>query len=179
MRDADVLCSRLRSDAQILPPPDVSATDELLGILAAQAREARAAMLAALRSSRYDKLLDALVAAAAHPPMSADASGLGDGPAARVVTPLVRRAWRRLPRGVDALDGHPSDVALHRIRILAKHCRYAAEAVAPVVGRSATRFAAAIAEVQTVLGDHQDTVVAEAWLRHPAAAQPRTGVAAG
>jgi CHAD domain-containing protein len=111
--------------------------------------------------------------------MSVDASGLADEPATRVVTPLVRRAWRRIARGVDALDDHPSDVALHSIRILAKHCRYAAEAVAPVVGRSATRFAVAIAEAQTVLGDHQDTVVAEAWLRHTAASQPRTGVAAG
>jgi hypothetical protein len=60
-----------------------------------------------------------------------------------------------------------------------KLCRYAAEAVALVVGRPATRLAAAVEEIQTILGEHQDTVVAEAWLRQAAAAEPRTGAGAG
>ena len=51
------------------------------------------------------------------------------------------------------------------VRIRAKLCRYAAEAVAPVFGRQAGRFAAAISAVQAIPGDHQDTVMAEAWLR--------------
>jgi CHAD domain-containing protein len=33
--------------------------------------------------------------------------------------------------------------------------------------------------VQSVLGDHQDTVVAEAWLRDAASREPATGVAVG
>ena len=65
------------------------------------------------------------------------------------------------------------------VRIRAKRCRYAAEAVAPVCGRQAYRFAAAIAAVQDILGDHQDTVVAEAWLRANGAALSPACVAAG
>jgi CHAD domain-containing protein len=49
---------------------------------------------------------------------------------------------------------------------LAKRSRYAAEAAAPLLVPAATRFAAAVADLQTVLGDHQDTVLAEAWLRN-------------
>ncbi|WP_086865300.1 CHAD domain-containing protein [Amycolatopsis lexingtonensis] len=50
--------------------------------------------------------------------------------------------------------------------------RYAAEAVAPVIGREATRLAGAIAEVQEGLGEHHDAVIAaQQWAelagRHP------------
>jgi CHAD domain-containing protein len=89
----------------------------------------------------------------------------------------VHRRWRRLAAVAGALGAEPSDQALHRVRILAKRCRYAAEAAAPVVGRRMGRFAAAIEEVQDLLGSHQDAVVAEAWLR--AAATPDDALAAG
>jgi CHAD domain-containing protein len=76
---------------------------------------------------------------------------------------FVRKPWQGLNAGVHTLDTSPSDASLHRIRILVKRCRYAAEAVGPAVA-GATEFAKALAAVQTVLGDHHDTVVAEAWL---------------
>ena len=37
--------------------------------------------------------------------------------------------------------------------------------MAPAAGPEAERFAHAIARLQTVLGDHQDSVTAQAWLR--------------
>jgi hypothetical protein len=36
-----------------------------------------------------------------------------------------------------------------------------------------------VADVQTVLGDHQDSVVAESWLRHAAATIPDAGMVSG
>ena len=54
------------------------------------------------------------------------------------------------------------------MRILAKRARYAAEAAAVVIP-AAGRHASAIADLQSVLGDHQDAVVAEAWLRRAVA----------
>jgi CHAD domain-containing protein len=51
------------------------------------------------------------------------------------------------------------------VRIRSKRVRYAAEAAAPVIGKPAKQLAAAVAKVQGVLGDMQDAVVAEAWLR--------------
>jgi CHAD domain-containing protein len=72
------------------------------------------------------------------------------------------------------LEEEPPDEALHEIRIRAKRMRYAAEAVAGVIGKPARQLAAAVAELQGVLGDMQDAVVAEEWLRRQAAAGPAT-----
>jgi CHAD domain-containing protein len=41
------------------------------------------------------------------------------------------------------------------------------------------RFAAAISAVQAILGDHQDTVMAGAWLRATGAAVSQACIAAG
>jgi CHAD domain-containing protein len=70
----------------------------------------------------------------------------------------LRSAVRQLPES-------PTDPELHRIRILAKRARYAAEAVAPVAGPDAQAFGRAAAKLQTILGEHQDSVTAQAWLR--------------
>jgi len=95
-----------------------------------------------------------------------------DGPeqalAAQVLPSLVRGPWRRLHRAVAALGPDPEDDALHQIRIHAKRCRYAAEAAAPVIGKAASNLAAGVAELQGVLGDFHDAIVAEAWLRQGA-----------
>jgi CHAD domain-containing protein len=40
--------------------------------------------------------------------------------------------------------------------------------VAPVVGKPARAFARAVEDLQEVLGEHQDAVVAEQWLREVA-----------
>ena len=135
-------------------------------------------MLEALRSPRYDALLDTLVAAADQPRFASKPSQ-ADRPATQVIAQLVRRPWQRLARDVHALGEDPSDEELHVVRILAKRCRYAAEAATPVAGRPAARLAKAMAEVQTVLGDHQDATLAEAWLRGAATATPATAIAAG
>jgi CHAD domain-containing protein len=59
--------------------------------------------------------------------------------------------------------------------------RYAAEAVAPVAGKAARSFASAAADLQEVLGDLNDAVVAEEWLRSWTAGSrsPRMAFAAG
>jgi CHAD domain-containing protein len=64
-----------------------------------------------------------------------------------VVARLIRRPWRRLKRATKALRKDLPDIRWHAVRIRAKRCCYAAEAVAPVVGCQAGRFAAAIAAV--------------------------------
>jgi CHAD domain-containing protein len=173
VRDCDVLAERLGAQAATLAAVDAVA--RLLHQLAGHAQQAHAAMLCALRSARYDALLDALVEAAHQPRFTQT----GPQPATGWAAELVRGPWRRLAHAVRALQANPSDEALHTVRILAKRCRYAAEAVVPVAGQRAERFAGAIAQIQTVLGDHQDTVVAEAWLRAAATAAPDNGVAAG
>lgn len=167
VRDADVLDERLRRQAARLPARDARAATALLRRLDGERAAAREVLLSALSSDRYVRLIDGLLAAVDDPPTSEDEV------AARKVLPgIVRGPWKHLQKAVESLDPHPLDEALHEIRIRAKRARYAAEAAAPVLGKPAVRFAKAAAGVQTVLGDLQDAVVAEEWLRRAAAKSP-------
>lgn len=163
VRDADVLIERLRRQAATLPEPDTAALAPIFRRLATNRDQARSELLEAMHSARYIALLDRLVDAAHHPAYRKKAKAKAK--AAKVVPRLVARPWRRLRKAVKAMPNSPPDADLHRVRILAKRTRYAAEAAAPLVGKKAGRFAAAVARLQEVLGDHQDAVVAEAWLR--------------
>lgn len=178
VRDTDVLAARLTAHSATLPDVDASGAARLLRRLEREAGDARAAMLTALRAPRYLNLLDTLVGLAAAPPFI-EAPELTARSPTKIASKIARRPWQRLADAVGALAPDPSNADLHQVRILAKHCRYAAEAVAPIVGPVAAHFAAAVADLQTVLGDHQDTVVAESWLREAAAATPSGCVAAG
>lgn len=161
VRDADVLLERLRSRAGALPPTDQHAASVLLERVVAQRDGARRELLQGLRSPRYLALLDRLVDAAHRPRVLAR---LAQDPA-DTLRALVRRPWRRLRAAVRVLPDAPPDEALHAVRIRAKRARYAAEAVAPAFGRPARRLARALTALQDVLGEHQDAIVAEGWLR--------------
>jgi len=178
-RDADVLVERLRAQAKRLTPEDAQVADRLLDQAARAAAEARQHAVGAMSTSRYLALLDALVEAAREPHIAVDPAGLADQPSRELVAGLVRKPWKRLARDVEALDPYSPDAAFHAARIKSKRARYAAEAVAPVAGRDARRFADAIADVQSVLGDYHDTSVAEAWLRSQAKSSPSTRLVAG
>jgi CHAD domain-containing protein len=166
VRDADVLRMRLAEQAATaLPAADAEAAASLLRRLAAEREDARAALRKALDGDRYLALLDRLVSLAAAPPVV----DVATVKARKRLPAIVEGPWRHLAKAVDGLPDDPEDEALHEIRIRAKRTRYAAEAAAPVIGRRAAKFAKAVARLQTVLGDLQDAVVAEAWLRTVAA----------
>jgi CHAD domain-containing protein len=161
VRDADVLAERLREQSASLPERDAAGLAPLLQRVAQEREAAASELRATMAGERYLDLLDRLVAGAREPALS-DGAADAAGPAAPA---LVGRPWRHLRRVVRALPADPEDADLHAVRIRAKRARYAAEAVAPVVGDSASSFARAVARLQSVLGDHQDAVVAEDWLR--------------
>ena len=175
VRDADVLLERLRRQADALPDRDAAGVAALVRRLARQREVARASLLDAMSSQRYLRLLDLLVAGSRSPGVLPAAAA----PAAEALPALAAGPWKKLKRAVDGLPDYPADDALHAVRIRAKRCRYAAEAAAPVVGKPARRFAAAVAGLQTVLGDHQDAVVAESWLREAAATSSIPKLVAG
>jgi CHAD domain-containing protein len=169
VRDTDVLGERLEDHLAELPPDDAKAGRRLLTKLSDQRDHARRRLLGAMAQEKYVVLLDDLVAAAAAPALLPG----GDRPAVEVMPPLVTRPWKRLRKEVGKAGDDPPDEALHQIRIRAKRARYAAEAVEPVFGKPAEDFADAIADLQDVLGDHQDAVVGEGWLREAAASSRR------
>jgi len=80
----------------------------------------------------------------------------------------VRKSYRRVTRLVRA--GAPDDPArrdewYHEIRKAAKRLRYAGESVAPAFGKPADDLAKRAEDLQEMLGEHQDSVVARAALR--------------
>jgi CHAD domain-containing protein len=161
VRDREVLLERLRLRAESLPANDLRSAGSLLKVLETEIDSLRKKLMVDLDSQRYIDLLESLVLAAHTPNTLPDADQL-----ARTVLPaLATTPWRRLRSAVRQLPETATDPELHRIRILAKRARYAAEAVAPVVGPDAAAFARAAAKLQTILGEHQDSVTAQAWLR--------------
>jgi CHAD domain-containing protein len=172
-RDAEVLFERLKGRFGQLPAADHRAARALLATLEAQAVEARERVRATLDSERYIALLDRQVMAAQEPPLLEVASL----PAADVLPGLAGRAWRKLKKAIDALGPDSPDADLHRARIAAKQARYASEAVAAIGFADAQAFAKAAAALQTVLGEHQDAVTAQGWLRSAARSRRRAFVA--
>lgn len=160
-RDADVMLTRLERRTLELPESDRRRSDELLDRFRAGRDEAYERVRAMLHEERYVELLRDIVDAAKRPtlnPCAADA-------ASDVIPALMADAWAALRRAVRERGRPPSDRELHRIRIKAKRVRYAAEAITPVIGQPARRFAKRVERLQTVLGDHHDAVVAGLRLR--------------
>ena len=166
VRDTDVLIERIDAKILRLLEVDRAPAKALVDQLRDDRDRAREQLLRALRSERYDTLLDRLVVAARRPRLLLRVEEIDD---AELLRGLVRRPWNRLRDTVRALPPEPSDQQLHQVRILAKRTRYAAEAVEPAVGKRARALARALAIVQDELGEHQDAVVAGEWLRRAAA----------
>jgi len=178
VRDTDVLIERLDVKVARLPEVDRPSGKALVDLLRADRDRGREQLLRALRSDRYDALLERLVVAARRPRLLLRVDDVDD---AELLRGLVRRPWNRLRGAVAALPPEPTDPQLHEVRILAKRTRYAAEAVAPAVGGRARALARALAGVQDELGEHQDAVIAGEWLRRGAARSndANVGFAAG
>jgi CHAD domain-containing protein len=161
VRDTDVLQAGLEhawSRAHSTPLPGfVAAT------LTAQRRETVAALDEALHSARLETMMALLGAGCDRPPLAAatDPDRLA-WPAARGA---VRASLRRIARHVKRTTGPASDAELHELRKRAKRARYALELVAPIAPKKrAKRLAAKVADLQSVLGDQHDAVMAVAWL---------------
>jgi CHAD domain-containing protein len=161
VRDTDVLLERLWDAVEALPDDDRPSGALVVERLAAERRHQVAALHTAMRSERYLELLERLVDAVAHPCLAKEARR----PAVEVLPARVRRRWKALRKAVRDLGDHPTDDALHAVRILAKRARYATDTVAPVVGDDARRLSEALADLQDELGELHDTAVAIAWLR--------------
>ncbi|GAA1591711.1 CYTH and CHAD domain-containing protein [Kribbella sancticallisti] len=120
--------------------------------------------LAALESERYFRLLDSLDELLADPPLIGKPRK-----AAKQLPKLLKHDWKRMRKAVERMeaaeDTATQDHELHEVRKASKRLRYAAESAEPVLGSEATDLAARAEQVQEVLGDHQDSVVARDLLR--------------
>jgi CHAD domain-containing protein len=165
-RDAQVQRRRHRTSLDDLPaelvlgPVRARIDEDTTG---AEAR-ARERIAVELDGERYRTLLGELLRWRADPPFTAAATA-GLGAIRTGARTASRTAEKRLRQGLRADD----DALLHRARKASKRARYAQDLVASVEHGDRRRRAKAAAKehkkVQTVLGDHQDGVVAAAMLR--------------
>jgi CHAD domain-containing protein len=160
VRDLDVLRARLHEHSARLPAASAHTAERVVRRLDADRQEAGRELGAAIKSERYEHLRESLLRASSHLPFNDDARDATPADVAKA----VKRPWRKLRDAVGELGDEPSDDALHQVRIRAKRARYAAEASEPLFGKRMRRFAKAVTAVQELLGEHHDSVVAEAWI---------------
>ncbi len=162
-RDAEVLAGHLRDSLRPTPPELLIGPVQarVQGYFAPRRAAARAALLETLDSPRYTRLLAELDRITAGP----SRGPLAGAPARDVLPAAVQRAFRqakrRMRRARHTPAGPARDAALHQVRKSARRARYAAEAasLAPP-GKQARRFARQMKQVQSVLGDQHDAVLA-------------------
>ena len=166
VRDLDVLLEHLREEVSALG----EAGRPLAGFVGSLERDhvaARSTVLAALSDERYFALLDRLENV--EPVVDPDADdSLAD---------LWWAQFKRTRKGFRDLGASPSDEELHAARILGKRARYSAELAAAELGKRGDKFVSAAKKLQDVLGEHQDSVVAEERIADWATTNPAAGEA--
>jgi CHAD domain-containing protein len=170
-RDLDVLREHMSRLAGTLPERDRLPAAALLIQIERRREAARAELLGAMQQERYATLLERVASAASAPKTTRRA----ERPAVEALPSLMVPPWNALRRSMRTLGPDSPDAELHAARIRAKRARYAAESMRPIFGDRARAFADAAAELQGVLGDYRDAVVAERWLR----SSPTIGVDTG
>ena len=159
-RDAEVLAERYQRALDCLPPELVrgEVREQLVDGANRRYQAGLRRSLTAMRSPRYFRLLDALEAlVAVEPPEAAP----GEERAPVSIDSAYKRVRKAAKTAENAVEEH-KDEALHRIRKGAKRLRYVAAATGePKVSERAK-------VIQTLLGDHQDSVVSRTHLSQQA-----------
>lgn len=160
-RDAEVLAERYRVALDGLAPELVRGRvrQRLVDGAVSRYQSGRRRSLTVMRSPRYFRLLDDLEAVVATEPAQAPVSAAS----------TVEAAYRRVRKAAKTATREDTDEALHRIRKRAKQLRYTA------VATGATKVAKRAKTIQTMLGDHQDSVVSRAHLVEQADAAAAAG----
>ena len=166
-RDVQVARERLLSlvraePAELVLGPVAARIDNELRVAF---RSARSRAEAELEGTRYTALLGRMESFIVDPPLSE----AGHEPPAEQLPRLLGKDLRRVHRRHRAVQDAASpalrEVALHGVRKAAKRLRYAAESAEPVFGERAEQLSRQGKAITSLLGDHQDTVVARRLLR--------------
>lgn len=165
VRDLDVMLLRLRAEVAMLPGAEQDAGQVLVDALAAERVVARSEMLAALDAPRYPALVERIADAVRLPLPTPTATQ-----AQPELVDLIRREAQRMRKAVRKAGANPPDEVLHALRIHGKRVRYTGELVEPALrrteaGKAVRTLLTATADLQEVLGDHQDACVAEQRIR--------------
>ena len=165
-RDVDILLDKVRAEVRGFDVRDRPAAEALLERLEDNRRSLQRTLVAALDSDRYQRVLDQLAAPAVPSPKKPE----------RKLDQLAVRELRRLVARVRRLGKRPPDEALHGLRIKVKRVRYASELGGNTADKRTRRVIDSATEIQDLLGEHQDAVVAAKRLREVAYALDETGI---
>ena len=157
VRDLDVLAIAVGKRGRKLDGTLAPAVTTLVRHIRDHRASAHAVLASTLDAPRVRRMLVRLTALARH--RSVDATPVG-AVAASLVRPLVRELRRA---GRKAEKTRSPDV-LHKLRIRAKHLRYALETLEGLGGKATRDLAQRLADLQHVLGDQRDATNQRAWL---------------
>ncbi|WP_115788082.1 CYTH and CHAD domain-containing protein [Arthrobacter silvisoli] len=165
-RDAEVLRTRILADLGGLPDEQSSGPvrGQIEHELGAKYDGGYRRALAALDSSRYFLLLDALEDFRNHPPAKAKAERKAGKASAKLINQAIGRLEKSERKARRTPDGPRHDKALHKIRKDAKRLRHGAETAVPFHGKAARKLRKSAHRLQEVLGRHQDAVIARELL---------------
>ncbi|CAM5421274.1 CYTH and CHAD domain-containing protein [Streptomyces aurantiogriseus] len=179
-RDQEVLTERLTAALDELPRPLVTGPvrNRLRTWSRARSSGSRRRLIAVLDGKRYLSLLDALDRLVEDPPLLEAAAG----PPGKAIAKAVRKDFGQVAALVEEALGQPPgperDLALHDARKKAKRTRYSAEAASPALGAPAVDLVRLMKSLQSLLGDHQDSVMTREALRDLAAQAHAAGESA-
>jgi CHAD domain-containing protein len=164
-RDAEVLADRYRTALDDVTPELVRGPirQRLVDGAEHRYRSGLRHALAALRLPRYFRLLDDLDA------LVGEAPPAGREPAPLAVAAAGKKVHKAAKGARRAAGGADRDDAIHRIRKRAKRLRYTADAT------GAKKVSKRAKKLQSLLGDHQDSVVSREHLVQQAEAAHAAG----
>lgn len=168
-RDAEVLAERYEEHLNRLPPELVRGPiyERLVKGSRQRYQVGLRRSVLAMRSKRYFRLLDALESLAAETPVGVpgeEATAATIGGAYKKVRKAVKAAAELDQPDPDHENAAHTNEALHRVRKRAKRLRYTAAAT------GADEVAKQAKAIQSLLGDHQDSVVSREYLAREAQA---------
>ncbi|MYS12716.1 CYTH and CHAD domain-containing protein [Streptomyces sp. SID4982] len=179
-RDQEVLADRLTGALDALAPGQVTGPvrERLASWATARHGSTRGHLLGVLDSARYLALLDSLDVLLADPPLRRKAAGKPRAVLTRALEKEGRKLSRLIEAALELPPGEDRDHALHEARKRAKRARYAAEAAVPALGGPARALARRAKKLTSLLGEHQDSVLARQALRELAAVAHAAGESA-
>ncbi|HXV69529.1 MAG TPA: CYTH and CHAD domain-containing protein [Nitrospira sp.] len=155
-RDLDVQIAYFTAEAARLDARDRKPVTQFVSHLRIQRERVQEVVVSELKSTRYLELIRRLRLAVHEPSVVESPVTLPE---------LAKREFKKLRKTIRQLGPSPNHARLHEVRIKAKRARYATDLAVWSMGKPASRFMKRAQAVQDLLGDYQDALQAETYIR--------------
>jgi len=161
VRNADVLLEI----AQGLKIEKETVWSQITRLLDQDRNSAFASLNDSLAKNRVDALLTELTHFALHPPIKKKVLAKSASARKTLTVQCVSNTWTALFAEIEKLSKRPKPARLHRVRVIAKRCRYAYEVAQSDGLLTASRHAPYAESLQNKLGQVNDIVMFLDWLK--------------